>query len=177
MAPGIDMSDKNAWDDSFLQDSWNDAVAEYEKYHSIARSGRRLEDALTEEELKELREDNGDLIGEVEAIPEVVAEANGNSDQMDAEESMQETEGVEQVVQAELPPQETTASEELNQPQSANAGTAAPHDNVFAAMPQALLGTVQDENLKNIMMSWYYAGYYTGLHAGQQLPRDAPPKQ
>jgi hypothetical protein len=30
MAPGIDMSDKNAWDDSFLQNSWNDAVAEYE---------------------------------------------------------------------------------------------------------------------------------------------------
>jgi hypothetical protein len=28
--------------------------------------------------------------------------------------------------------------------------------------------TVQDENMKNIMMSWYYAGYYTGLHAGQQ---------
>ncbi len=30
MARGIDMSDKNAWDDSFLQESWNDAVAEYE---------------------------------------------------------------------------------------------------------------------------------------------------
>lgn len=30
------MSDKNAWDDSFLQDSWNDAVAEYEvDYASI----------------------------------------------------------------------------------------------------------------------------------------------
>jgi len=28
--------------------------------------------------------------------------------------------------------------------------------------------TVQDENLKNLMMSWYYAGYYTGLQAGQQ---------
>jgi hypothetical protein len=28
--------------------------------------------------------------------------------------------------------------------------------------------TVHDENLKNLMMSWYYAGYYTGLHAGQQ---------
>lgn len=37
--------------------------------------------------------------------------------------------------------QETTASEEQNQPQSANAGTETPHDNVFAAMPQALLGT------------------------------------
>jgi hypothetical protein len=30
--------------------------------------------------------------------------------------------------------------------------------------------TVQDENMKNLMMSWYYAGYYTGLVAGQQPP-------
>jgi hypothetical protein len=28
--------------------------------------------------------------------------------------------------------------------------------------------TVQDEGLKNLMMSWYYAGYYTGLLEGQQ---------
>lgn len=28
--------------------------------------------------------------------------------------------------------------------------------------------TVQDENLKRLMMSWYYAGYYTGLFEGQQ---------
>lgn len=27
---------------------------------------------------------------------------------------------------------------------------------------------VQDEGLKNLMMSWYYAGYYTGLYEGQQ---------
>lgn len=27
---------------------------------------------------------------------------------------------------------------------------------------------VQDEGLKNLMMSWYYAGYYTGLLEGQQ---------
>jgi hypothetical protein len=27
-----------------------------QKYHSIAKSGKRLEDVLTEEELKELRE-------------------------------------------------------------------------------------------------------------------------
>lgn len=38
--------------------------------------------------------------------------------------------------------------------------------------------TVQDETLKNIMISWYYAGYYTGLHAGQQHPqKDVPSKQ
>jgi hypothetical protein len=52
-------------------------------------------------------------------------------------------------------------------------------------IPQALIGmskfsqanpvvessnelTAQDENIKNIMMSWYYAGYYTGLYDGQQ---------
>jgi len=27
---------------------------------------------------------------------------------------------------------------------------------------------VQDENMKSLMMSWYYAGYYTGLQEGQQ---------
>lgn len=27
---------------------------------------------------------------------------------------------------------------------------------------------VGDENLKNLLMSWYYAGYYTGLYEGQQ---------
>ncbi|KAF1926056.1 uncharacterized protein M421DRAFT_224067 [Didymella exigua CBS 183.55] len=176
MAPGIDISDKNAWDDSFLQDSWNGAVAEYEKYHSIAKSGKRLEDVLSKEELKELQAEYGDLIGDAEDDGEIV-EANGNSDQMDTENSMQEPENVEQDFQAELQLQETTASEEQNQPQSANAGTTAPHDNILAAMPQALLGTVQDENLKNVMISWYYAGYYTGLHAGQQLPKTTPPQQ
>jgi hypothetical protein len=56
-----------------------------------------------------------------------------------------------------------------------------------SAMPQALLNSgnplinlttieihrlttppVQDEGMKNLMMSWYYAGYYTGLLEGQQ---------
>ena len=27
---------------------------------------------------------------------------------------------------------------------------------------------VQDADLKNLMISWYYAGYYTGLYEGQQ---------
>lgn len=30
------------------------------------------------------------------------------------------------------------------------------------------ISPVQDENLKNLMMAWYYAGYYTGLYQGQQ---------
>jgi hypothetical protein len=35
-------------------------------------------------------------------------------------------------------------------------------------MPHAALAQVQDEGLKNLMMAWYFAGYYTGLHEGQQ---------
>ena len=27
---------------------------------------------------------------------------------------------------------------------------------------------VQDEALKNLMMSWYHAGYYTGLYEGRR---------
>lgn len=27
----------------------------------------------------------------------------------------------------------------------------------------------RDEGLKNLMMAWYFAGYYSGLYEGQQL--------
>ena len=35
---------------------------------------------------------------------------------------------------------------------------------------------VKDEGLKNLMMSWYYAGYYTGLHEGQHQVQSTPSK-
>lgn len=36
-------------------------------------------------------------------------------------------------------------------------------------MPQFLMGgSTQSDGLKNLMMSWYWAGYYTGLHEGRQ---------
>lgn len=34
---------------------------------------------------------------------------------------------------------------------------------------------VKDEALKNLMMSWYYAGYYTGLYEGQQQVENTLP--
>ena len=36
---------------------------------------------------------------------------------------------------------------------------------------------VKDEALKNLMMSWYYAGYYTGLYEGQQQVQSTPLRQ
>jgi len=83
-----------------------------------------------------------------------------------------------------------------NQEDSGAAETKLPHqDSIPESIPQAILGTgmrpgqvtsrpaqennvlgkkqtdilvVQDEKLKNLLMSWYYAGYYTGLYTGQQ---------
>lgn len=72
MAPGISLDDGKAWDDSALIDSWDEAVNEYtvasasdpfstqrltlvQKYHSIQRSGKRLEDVLDQDELEQLR--------------------------------------------------------------------------------------------------------------------------
>ncbi len=37
-------------------------------------------------------------------------------------------------------------------------------------------GVVQDEGLKNLMMSWYYAGYYTGLYEGRKQSELAGPQ-
>ncbi|KAH7389354.1 hypothetical protein DE146DRAFT_160818 [Phaeosphaeria sp. MPI-PUGE-AT-0046c] len=175
MAPGIDMSDRNAWDDSLLINSWNDAVKEYDKYHSIHKSGKRLEEALTVEELKELREDYGEYLEEPETPAGLAAETNGHADHADTDMSHAETGNAEAVnVQRQNP-------NPSQQQQAQPAGVEDPARQEAApasAMPQALLGTVQDENMKNIMMSWYYAGYYTGLHAGQQqVPKSTPPNQ
>ncbi|KAH7360051.1 hypothetical protein BKA66DRAFT_514895 [Pyrenochaeta sp. MPI-SDFR-AT-0127] len=177
MASGIDMNDENAWDDSLLIDSWNDAVTEYKKYHSIHKSGMKLEDALTEEELRELRGDHQDLMEEAETSADP-AEINGDADEQDISVSNSKPNDLNRLHQVETQWPEPKSSEQQGQGQPVTAEAPAVHDGGFAAsMPQAILGTVHDENLKNMMMSWYYAGYYTGLHAGQQqVSKDAPPK-
>ncbi|KAH6875371.1 hypothetical protein BKA58DRAFT_119862 [Alternaria rosae] len=176
MAPTVDMSDKNAWDDSLLIDSWEEAVNEYKKYHSIHQSGKKLEDVLTEEELKEVRGDYGDLMDEAEVVS-ATAETNGVADHEDVDMPLSETNGV---AQSGPSPQQEPDLSGQQEPQIQSPSAAAPPvphaaGTLTDAMPQAILGTVQDENMKNIMMSWYYAGYYTGLHAGQQQARKEPP--
>ncbi|KAF2833853.1 hypothetical protein CC86DRAFT_15796 [Ophiobolus disseminans] len=179
MAPGVDMSNPNAWDDKYLLDSWNDAVKEYEKYHSIHKSGKRLEDALSAKELKDLREDYGEYIEETDTTPGT-AQPNELADQEDTEMTHVETNGdqtVTPVSQAEAQHQEPRPSEQQENKPGSLENPAAQDGALTSAMPQAILGSVQDENLKNIMMSWYYAGYYTGLHAGQQQALKDAPKQ
>ena len=47
-------------------------------------------------------------------------------------------------------------------------GSGIPSSAPGMTLPQGLAVGGQDEALKNLMMSWYYAGYYTGFYEGQK---------
>ncbi|KAF2184425.1 hypothetical protein K469DRAFT_579780 [Zopfia rhizophila CBS 207.26] len=163
MEPDISLGDHNVWDDTALIDSWEEALAEYKRYHSIQARGKRLEDVLTEKELRELRQEHGDLI-EVETRSGE-NDSNTYADQEHAGRIKEETNDDAEVGQD--PMQEPTTSGDQEQSRGAETSVQ-PHNVAPAAMPQAILGTAQEENLKNLMMSWYYAGYYSGLYDRQQ---------
>ncbi|KAL6158521.1 hypothetical protein ACJBU6_02633 [Exserohilum turcicum] len=122
--------------------------------------------------MTDVTRDYGDLMEETAAAP-MAAETNGAADPGDADMSSAEITGVGQFAQNSVGHEEPQHSEQ-QRPQHGQSSTpkAVPAPDAAEplanAMPQAILGTVKDENLKNMMMSWYYAGYYTGLHAGQQ---------
>ncbi|KAH0490071.1 hypothetical protein TgHK011_001555 [Trichoderma gracile] len=137
-----DLNHEEIWDDSALIDSWNDALREYKKYHSIHAKGgsiRDLEEAKVESSKAEMTpamEDSKETLGRVPDLSDRAADAAND-------------------VPAEKQSESTQPAHSLN----------------FLPKPfppQAILGTVRDENLKKLLMSWYYAGYYTGLFEGQQ---------
>ncbi|KIX95388.1 uncharacterized protein Z520_08905 [Fonsecaea multimorphosa CBS 102226] len=55
---GKELSQAEIWDDSALIRSWNDAVAEYEYYHSIHARGEDVEEILRKAEMGELDDDD-----------------------------------------------------------------------------------------------------------------------
>ncbi|KAF2399045.1 hypothetical protein EJ06DRAFT_583029 [Trichodelitschia bisporula] len=179
MAFSIDMGDRRAWDDSALIESWDSALAEYKKYHSIHAKGQSLEDVLTAEELEQLqaqrefvrtggrstngREPDASTEGNFESSLEEAEEGeldDGASEAMaldgDSDDDLPQPAigpDLPQTAQSTMTQQQPSATEPQPQNQSGGAG-----------IPQA----VQDPTLKNLVMSWYYAGYYSGLHDGQQ---------
>ncbi|KGO68549.1 Survival motor neuron [Penicillium italicum] len=135
------------WDDSALVQSWDDAVEEYQHHWSIHAKGENVEDVLKEAEATGITPaDNGD--GES-------AKAVGN----DAIEP--ENEDVPMTI-------DDHTSESAPEPSQPMADASSAVSTPAMPMPHPIMANVQDESLKNLMMSWYYAGYYTGLHEGQQ---------
>lgn len=168
----VDLGDRDAWDDSALIQSWEEALAEYKKYHSIHAKGQRIEDVLNEEELMELKEELGYLPKQNGDIDLRARSQNAEADDVETGEG----EALAEVTDQRALDAQTTSGRQ--EPHGQAEAAAHPHSMALGgSMPQFLLGSVQDENLKNLMMSWYYAGYYTGLYEGQQRAPSAEQKQ
>ncbi|KAK4226441.1 survival motor neuron-like protein 1 [Podospora fimiseda] len=156
------------WDDSVLIDSWNQALEEYKKYHSIHAKGGTIDDLEKEQEklnspIAKQEETNG--------VKEEVPTATMEEDQIQEEnesEPMDESDETSNptISDTQLPAEKKVIINEGGG--SVHGGWPATTGHGPGPGPQMLLGTVQDEELKKLLMSWYYAGYYTGLYEGKQ---------
>ncbi|CAG8054665.1 unnamed protein product [Penicillium salamii] len=160
----VSMTHEEIWDDSALVQSWDDAVEEYQLYHSIHAKGENVEDVLKAAESSSVAEP--EVVGEAEIHAEEDA-VNPESEDV----AMIIDEGTsEPITQGLLPQPVSTSTTEVPA-----ATLPMPHPVMANGMSEfethgdrMLILPVKDEALKNLMMSWYYAGYYTGLHEGQQ---------
>ncbi|KAE9977491.1 hypothetical protein BLS_001395 [Venturia inaequalis] len=151
MVNSINLADPGIWDDRALVNTWNEALQEYKKYHSIHVQKKSLADVLTDEELLQLKMERRELrTGPTTAAAEFPKETNEDND-----------DDVAMDVSVDGDSNENTAT-------NTNEATQPPKTTGTTSIPQVLLNNVQDESLRNVMMSWYYAGYYTGLHEVQQ---------
>ncbi|KAH8157702.1 hypothetical protein CIB48_g10551 [Xylaria polymorpha] len=143
-----ELTHNEIWDDSALIDSWDQALEEYKKYHSIHRNGGNVNDLL---KLKEAETSDAKL------NPHEIDEPS-NSGRLETASEMKE--------------------ENLdNRQETGNVTTqhSQPH---ISGPPPALLSTIRNEGLKQLLMSWYYAGYYTGYYEGQHdSPRHQGPSK
>ncbi|KAE8359380.1 hypothetical protein BDV27DRAFT_136243 [Aspergillus caelatus] len=153
------LTQEEIWDDSALVQSWDEAVEEYKLYHSIHAKGENVEDVLRDAQEAE----NGQVVqGDGQGVVD-------EDDHMEADVDEPVIDPVAASSEAQNIPRadvsQSTASPDV--PVQGTNHTAGPSP-MAAAMPQTVLSQVQDEGLKNLMMSWYFAGYYTGLYEGQQ---------
>ncbi|KAK4186578.1 hypothetical protein QBC35DRAFT_266176 [Podospora australis] len=161
------LTHEEIWDDSVLVDSWNQALAEYNKYHSIHAKGGTLEE-ITAAEKKAVSHDAKAETNDKQPINDDDGHDEGEDDSMPMDVSDSD----------ETPPSHPTISDPQVSADTKKQATGGPANvgsgSGPASMmgpgpgPQVLLGTIEDEGLKKLLMSWYYAGYYTGLYEGKQ---------
>ncbi|OAF59632.1 hypothetical protein VC83_03988 [Pseudogymnoascus destructans] len=161
------MSHNEIWDDSACVDSWNEALEEYKHYHSLHARGEKVEDAIADYE----NESNS-------KTAERITQENGAPEETDASMILEDSEGprVRKGEENSSSQQEHEVSDKVSLGEGDGQSTTKPNGGTSSAqppLPQHLIGAVGDENLKNLLMSWYYAGYYTGLYEGQQKVRPA----
>ncbi|KAL8861248.1 MAG: hypothetical protein Q9178_002464 [Gyalolechia marmorata] len=171
------LSHEEIWDDSALVDSWDAALQEYQLYHSIHARGERVEDVLRAAEVPEELPVNGTVdmsnntTEDTNGMPHLEEAEDGEVEDGEIEDDTLPDAGTfDETRKMELP-----ADQEHFSPPTAveNSNQSVPES---SAVPTALNMGVQDEGLKNLMMSWYYAGYYTGLYEGRKQSEVAVPQ-
>ncbi|KAI0552752.1 hypothetical protein F4679DRAFT_581260 [Xylaria curta] len=143
-----ELTHNEIWDDSALIDSWDQALEEYKKYHSIHRNGGNVNDLLKPKEEDGTSDAKQNLLG--------IDESSNHGTLETASEMKEENFNIRQ--------ETGNVANQHSQPRASGPPPA----------PAGLLSTVRDEGLKRLLMSWYYAGYYTGYYEGQ---RDSPQNQ
>ncbi|TGO12833.1 hypothetical protein BTUL_0081g00090 [Botrytis tulipae] len=168
MASQNNESHAEVWDDSTLVDSWNEALQEYEKYHSIHARGEKVEDVLNAFE----NQSNG---LQVRLLPTVITlltfhrEGEMNEDNRKVvEEPLEENVDMQSEFEQIDDHTQTANEPKVDDKPASKATKSGSSSSKAPILPPQLIGQVHDENLKNLLMSWYYAGYYTGLYEGQQ---------
>lgn len=173
-----ELSHEEIWDDSALVDSWNEAVEEYKArdpmnadslmlmatsqyYYSLHARGEKVEQVLDQVEA-----------GEQEGLDDGHEDGEAEDGEIEDDEGMVGGGEEEQAAVGFLEHDPKDASSGPFQ-RSANHGhqtqqQPTPNLPPLATVPGAVLGAGQDESMKNLMMSWYYAGYYTGIYEGQK---------
>lgn len=159
------------WDDSALIQSWDDALEEYRLYHSIYTRGERVEDVLREAEARDkgAHMEGSDVDSTNSAIAAKVDEAHpdGLEEGEVQDEDVVNGKDAASVIESAKEPPLPNGSVPQKPLLPPSVGSTAQLPGV-PSMPNLILDNIQDESLKNLMMSWYYAGYYTGLYEGQQ---------
>ncbi|KPI36429.1 uncharacterized protein AB675_2913 [Cyphellophora attinorum] len=193
------LSHAEIWDDSALVRSWNEAVAEYQYYHSLAAQGLDIETVLDAAEQAEAKGEEAPLAlkggngpgddattAATTRTPNRVAESEEEGEIADDFMAMDE--------QAPIDTTPTTANE-VNGEQGTNQQhpTAAAKESASRQLdvtegqdgddggtstaPQEVGGDTvpatgtTDHTLENLKMAYYWAGYYSGLHDAQRQPQ------
>ncbi|KEF52844.1 uncharacterized protein A1O9_11261 [Exophiala aquamarina CBS 119918] len=177
---GFAVSQAEIWDDSALIRSWNDALQEYEYYHSIHARGEDVEEVLRRAEQGELGEpdvavDAGewkDVNGTAEEEGHSAARKSHQTDANSADDNNEIEDGeVDESAQVhnEADTNHPHGFSQLPQPTATPIiGPQLPHPTSSSNTTAAKMAPSQDQTLENLKMAYYWAGYYSGLYDGQQ---------
>ncbi|OAQ71055.1 survival motor neuron protein (SMN) domain-containing protein [Pochonia chlamydosporia 170] len=157
----VDLSHEEVWDDSSLIDSWNEALAEYKVRAVLFTTHARRKESLVDSRFRQKYHSIHAKGGSIRDLESKIATHDKEV------ESNKQANSSEAVSAGNEDPDGNISSSEHGQPLQKDGAAPAP----VAPPPQALLGSIRDDNLKKLLMSWYYAGYYTGLFEGQQAQK------